>query len=155
MKQRGGKRPGAGRRSLSRIDRLLIGAHCEKVWGQLTEQIALRKHEDSFDYESVRESRIFLNDPDDMPLAVRKLVGGATADSVAAYDAEVEIDDLNENLVGHRIVSFKSPRGQQRALIKRTAGEVSVAHRQTVTPRQVRRWWGEYREFCAKQHTQV
>jgi hypothetical protein len=141
MGKRGGSRLGAGRKSLTKVDRLLIGARVSAASDAASEASALKRHEERLPYEDIEGSRLALESARDRS----KLSPGL----------KEELNWITETLDGHRLISFKRPQSQMGAIISRIATEESKRLGITITPRQVRRWWGEYRKWLEEQRHAV
>lgn len=158
----GGWRAGAGRPSISRVDRLLIGARCEAEWLALAEDQATGRHNKIVDAEGIKKSRRFLHR---VPLKFRPVVLDRAARkkidtkglTPSLAEAVFQLHHLiwNELNGRRRFVTFKTPQGQQSDLIARVAANETAARGITVSERKVRRWWDDYREWCKGQREAV
>ena len=151
----GGVRKGAGRRSISKRDRLLIGARCQNEWEALTESASLARHRSQLDYEGIEKSRNILHA---VPLKYRNDVSKYAAEpKLKRNSLSPDIADAIEQLHHliwteldgpQRKVSFKKPQGERDALIARIAASESKKCGVPISHRQVERWWEEYLDWC-------
>ena len=162
----GGRRQGAGRKSsVSKADRLLIGARCQNEWDALSEAELLGSHRSRPSYEDIEESRKVLQK---LPLEDRGVVLERaelkpleTDDlSVHIADAVIELRDIRLQLDGvrpdgsdyARKIAFKTSQDAREALIARVAVEQSEKCGIPISTKQVERWWDAYRAWCKQQH---
>jgi hypothetical protein len=122
----GGKRVRAGRRSLSKLDRLLIGARADNETRTPGQQL----RNPDLNYDDIADSRSAL----DLVVERKKL----------SADTQEHIDWLREELDGRRVV--RAARRTLPEIFASIAADESKRRGIPVTPRQVERWCDEYRK---------
>jgi hypothetical protein len=154
MGKRGGPRSGAGRPSpLSKVERLLIGARCEKRWRELCEAEAIRRHHEKNNGDAIEEKRrilarvplrdraVVINRASSEKLPFLRDLWGETQRAVEALHS-LQWDLLNGR---QRFIAFKSPQGFREAVIGRIARSENKNRKLRLTRRQIERWWDDYR----------
>jgi hypothetical protein len=121
----GGHRDGVGRPSLSRLDRLLIGAKAEK---EFQTRAKLLKYD--LAHDEIEQSRDVLMR---VPIAERKNLPA---------DAQEHLNWLGEELDGKRLLWAE--RRLLPEVLTRVAADESTSRGTPISSRQVRRWRDEY-----------
>jgi hypothetical protein len=145
MDAHGGKRRGAGRPSLPKMQRILYAAEWDRELQELTLARAVKTNVDKFSLD-LEEARKELQK---VPVQYRKRVqeiaekpGMPTRGlPKVARDAIEHLRDIQKQLKGRqRLVSARTLQdGEREKIIAREA------RRLRQSPRQIRRWWDDYR----------
>lgn len=123
----GGNHGGAGRKTLTKVQRLLVGAEAERVFR--TDRPPLKYLD--LNYDDVLKSQAALNA---VPLSKR----GKRKSKDEPCDPEDHLEWLEEELEGRRVQ--KALRPSLSEVCARLAPEASAALGKPVSARQVRRW---------------
>jgi len=148
---RGGRREGAGRRRrLSLLERVRIGARCERLW-RAAHSEALRDLLDS----KTEQARHQWRKAQEIPIHQRnrwlKSQDGEdyVEDVRGAMQEDQGIDLVDDDADPSPVISvdLKFPRGERQAIIKRVSAEMSDELGRLIGPGAVDKCWKEFRRL--------
>lgn len=135
---RGGARAGAGRKgfSLSAVEQLMVGEHCEHLWRQAAEDQAMERHSNS---TPVNQQ---IRDVQESAALVGRLA--------RKYGMPEEItEDIDELTGGMRFVSIplKRPYGMKGKILAAAIEWCRVEYGQIITTSKATECWKKYSSF--------
>jgi hypothetical protein len=157
MSGRGGRRAGAGRKSIaSKRERVLAGAYMESMWQALRETSTLNKRR-TVDIEQARKVLHDLHP--NYRKHVLKYAEQEDADLDAlplrVADAVLELRQIIDTLRGPQQFEYSHLRGMREAFLAQMAQDLSTKLRRPITAELARHWLDDYRAWCKKQRTLV
>jgi hypothetical protein len=133
---RGGARPGAGRKGLTAIEKLLIGNECAQRWGELAKQRAIERHRKlpktkEIEFEQSRAHLIHKN----LRKTSRKNL----------KDISDSIDEITDGR-RHTSIPITRPYGSRTALLQAVVAWCFETYGLQISTSQARESWKKFRQ---------